>query len=1222
MKKIEKVCFLEKRKWQKLVLEMKLTILILFLCMMQVSAAVYSQASKFSFDFSNRQVIDVLKDIEDQSEYRFFYQDEQIDVSRRVSLQVSDQPLDEILRDLFKGQHVSYKIMNNKMILLTSDNAGQDSSSGLVQQQKFTVSGEVTDPDGAPLPGVTIVVQGTKTGVITDVNGKYTLTNVPADAVLMFSFVGMKSQQVPVAGKSKIDVSMESAIESVDEVVVVGYGTQKAKNITGSIATISVDNIKSLPVSNLAESLYGQVPGLSVNGGSTRPGESASLSIRQSYSWSKDGGNKVPLVIIDDVIQVDPTTGNSTLDQLNMLDPSEIESITVLRDASAAIYGARASQGAIIVKTKHGKKGLPTISYSGQFSWNDAISHTKTMSAYEYGEFANSFLRASGTTDSKYLFSDDELGAMKSLNYDWLKKAWKSASQQHHSLTVNGGSERATYFAGVSYFDQGANLGGQDYSRWNFRTGLDVQLTNNLKLTASVSANKGDQEKSFTKVVGSLSDSSYGSKTGGEQADYGFLVHMPKYIPWSYTVDGTEQWVSPSLGPYKRTSNLNSANQIGSWNYFALLDAGDKQVTESFSYNANFALNYDIPFIKGLGVKGTYAITQSYSDTEQDAFPYTLAMSTNSNSSDTHLYTDGTTWQVTEVNKNSRVVYGDDYSKYEQMNLYLTYNRKFGKHDISAMASIERSTINSKSKKLFYESPESSDTYNGASNSAGTLSDSNTYTERDENGTLGYLGRVNYNYADKYMVQFLFRTDASSKFAPENYWGFFPNLSLGWTISEEPWFKDNIPWIDYLKIRQSLGKTGRDNVSSYRWVQKFDYSSNKGIQFGTSDGGTLGSSLSASTIPNRDVHWDKSIKENFGFDAAMLDNRVRVSWDFYYDWNSDILMTTTATAAISAGGGYAEQNYAAINSWGSEISVNWSDKIGNLKYKIGITSDVLTNNKVKKYPESGNTYPSSNNTREGSSTYFPTWGFKIWKGTSTGDGILRTDDDISNYWNYLTENATAAGNSPSYMGITSESGMKKGYLAYQDLYGDLNDDGTLTQEKNGKIVAEEDYVKLVKKDNNRGFTTSLGLEWKGISWSTLISTYWGAYRSIDVVKQGTSSNQMLWAHESYNTDMYDADYNTDGKYPNLAYYSYISQNSDFWQLSSFRCFVKNMTIGYSLPKLWTSKLKIDNAKISLVGTNLWDFFNPYPGKYRNMYDNSYENYPTLRTWSMSVNLTF
>ena len=1224
MKKNEIVCFLFKGRWQKLLLKMKLTIAMLFICLMQVSATGYSQATKFSFDFQDRQIIDVLKQIEEMSEFRFFFQDEQVDVGRKVTISVSDQTLPEILNDLFKGEDVAYKVFNDKMILLTSkENPGLKEN--FAAQQMVTVTGKVTDSSESPLPGVTVIVKGTTKGTITDDNGNYVIDNVPIESTLIFSFVGMKKQEVALSGRSMINIVMEDEAFGIDEVVAIGYGTVKMKNVTGSIAAIPVNEIKELPVSNLSEALRGQVPGLSVSGGSQRPGDSATLSIRQTFSFSKDGGSDIPLIVIDGMIQVDAETGLPSLSEFNRLDPSEIESITVLKDGSAAIYGARASQGAVIVKTKRGQVGKTRISYSGQFSFNDAISHSKTMSAYDFGVWHNRFLKADNRDkDGQNLFSAAELDEMKGLDYDWLDEAWSGAEQQKHSLTASGGNEKATYFVGVNYFTQGANLGSQDYGKWNFRTGVDMNITKDLKLSGTVSASSTEREKSFTKAAANISDSSYGSKakSGGEQADYGYLLHMPKYIPWETTIGDETYFVSP----FPRTDrNLNSANTnraIAGWNYFAMLNNGSKQVSEDFSYNANFSLQYNVPFIKGLSFRGSFSRNQSSSNTEQAQLPFTLARHQYYYKEGQHLASgiDDSGWKIEQNTRNSRVYYSSTISKSTQANFFINYNRKIGDHDFSAMASVERAESSYRQIRLSYEG--TSTDYIGTSQTAGELSD-NSLMYRGESGALSYLGRLNYSYKMKYLFQFLFRSDASTKFAPENYWGFFPAVQVGWVASEEAWFKEKLPWVDFLKLRYSVGKTGKDNIKAWRWAQYYTIYVDKGLQFG-SDGGELGGAITPKVTANRNVGWDTTIKHNLGIDFNVLNSRLRVGYDFYFDRTTDMLtnMSSSVGVPISIGGGFAEQNYAAVDAWGHEISLNWADKIGkDFSYNVGVNFGI-SDNKIKKYPEQAAKHPSENITQVGSSTIFPVWGFETWNGTSTGDGILRTDEDIQNYWAYLTDHATAVGTTPDYLGINSIDGIQKGMLAYNDVGGDFNSEDQTQAGPDGKIDKNLDYVKLVDKNRSYGFTSNIRLKYKSVSLSTQLVTSWGGICTIDYVKQGTSSSHNMWAHESYWTDMYDPDDNVNGKYPNIAYYDQIGAPSNFWQVSTFRCFVRNLTIGYDIPKRLTSKINIARATVGITGNNLWDFYNPYPDKYRNMYDNSYVGYPTLRTWALNLNLTF
>lgn len=1087
--------------------------------------------------------------------------------------------------------------------------------------QEREVTGQITDLEGKPIRGVTISVKGAAGNVISDVNGKYKL-RAAKDQTIVFTYVGFAAQEMKVGEQSSINVTLVPDDKKLDDVIVIGYGSQRQKNVTGSIVSVSPAKLADMPVATITEALRGQVPGLSVQGGSNRPGVLPTLSIRQQFNWGKDGGNTIPLIVIDDVIQVDPQTGLSSLERFNMLDVSEVESITVLRDAAAAIYGYRASQGAIVIKTKRGKSGVPRISYSGKFQTMDAVSHGKVMNAHEYGVFANRFGRALGWNDKSY-FSDEELERMKSLNYDWLGNDWERSNAMQHSLNVSGGSERATFFTGGSYYSQGANLGTQDYNRYTFRAGTDVTVASNLKFAATIAANSSNIEKSFTKI--SINDGSYG--VGGEQNDYSMLLHMPKYIPWIYNIGGEDSYVSPALGPNK-LGNVRGNNALSNWNYYALRDNGSKTTTKTFGYNANFSLQYELPFIKGLSAKMNYAI-QSYSNnTEQVMLPITLYRNGQGNAMDRHLY-DSADWDKPVVNDaNSRVSYSNTTGTTEQINFFVNYDRSFGDHNIAAVFSGERAKNVWEDRAQLYEKPIVGG-YNGTSVSAGTLNPNNTITYRQENGTLSYLGRVSYNYRSKYLFQFLFRQDANSKFAPANYWGFFPSVSAGWVISDENFFRDNISWVNFLKFRASVGKTGNDNVKPWRWMQLYKAETDKGMAFGDNGGG-LTNGITPEVSPNPDIRWDRTIQRNFGIDFSVLNRRLSVSVDQYFNTSSDVLtdMSGAIGVPISVGGAFAEQNYSGIKAWGTEISATWKDKIaGKVDYSVGMNFGI-GNNEITKYFDQPFGYPSEMTTekRVGQSTFSPEWGFKTWKQTSGGDGILRTDEDIDAYWAYLTDLANksgVAGAAPQYLDISDKSGMKKGMLAYEDVAGDLDDVNETYGGPNGVIKEEQDFATLKKNNRSYGVATNLSFSYKGITLQAQILTSWGGLNRLDYLKQGTSSSQAMWAQPVYLNDMFDPTDNPNGKYPNLAYYEdFGGARSDFFSLSSFRCYVRSLSIGYTLPKSLVSRARLESARFYLTGNNLWDFYNPYPNKYRNMYDAPNAGYPTLRTWALGVNLGF
>ncbi len=338
-------------------------------------------------------------------------------------------------------------------------------------------------------------------------------------------------------------------------------------------------------------------------------------------------------------------------------------------------------------------------------------------------------------------------------------------------------------------------------------------------------------------------------------------------------------------------------------------------------------------------------------------------------------------------------------------------------------------------------------------------------------------------------------------------------------------------------------------------------------------------------------------------------------------------MSGALLSPISVGGAFAEQNFGELNAWGTEIAATWRDNIGDFTYSVGMNFGT-GNNKITKYFDVPFTYPSAaaNRRAEGVYAINPVSGFTTWKLTSSGDGMLRTDADIDAYWNYLCQNAAnsgIAGATPNFMGITSKTGLKKGMLVFEDVAGDLNATDKTIAGPNGRILANEDYVQLRKSNRTYGLVTNLSFGWKGISLLTQISTSWGGANYLDYIKQGASSSNALWSQPLHLVDMYDSTDNPNGKYPNMAYYDQFGgTNSDFFLMPTFRMFVRSLSLGYTLPTDWVKKARMQSARVYLSGMNLWDFYNPYPYKYRNRYDDPKISYPTLRTWALGLTVGF
>lgn len=479
----------------------------------------------------------------------------------------------------------------------------------LAQEQQVT--GSVVDESGEPIIGASVIVEGTKNGVITDLDGNYKLTVAKGQKITV-TYIGYVSQTVTPGGK----LVLREDNAKLDEVVVVGYGTQKKSHLTGSVATVPMDDVLDISSGDLASTLRGLVPGLSVSGGQARPGTRASLYIRDASGVSAVGSTaQEPLFVIDGYIYPnDIKVGNGQqnlgAEAFNNLDPNEIESISVLKDAAAAVYGARAANGVILVTTKKGKLGQPRISYSGTFGFADEATRPDMLSAYDYGRLYNAVAAADPRNTSLNhttgLYQLDELEAMKSLNYDLLDKYWETAITQKHGVNVSGATDKVSYFAGISYFTQDGNLGRLDYDRWNYRAGIDVKVTNFLSANLNVSGDYGSQEKPNVKVGGS-----------NDENDYRTLLTRPRYLP--------EQVGGYDIAYYGISGTKTDDSQ--EYPFSVLQNNGDYRKTMTANMTINGSLEYDFGWskaLKGLKLKFIYAKSINTQKSNEYASDYTI----------------------------------------------------------------------------------------------------------------------------------------------------------------------------------------------------------------------------------------------------------------------------------------------------------------------------------------------------------------------------------------------------------------------------------------------------------------------------------------------------------------------------------------------------------------------------------------------------------------------
>ena len=851
-------------------------------------------------------------------------------------------------------------------------------------QNTRTVTGTVMDDLGEPIIGAAVKVVDSPVGTVTDIDGKFSLS-VKEGSKLTISFIGYISQTITNLNNPKI-VLMED-VAKLDEVVVVGYGTQKMKNVTGAIETLSTDEIKDLSVGSLGDALSGMMSGLHVSSGGGRPGSTPSLQIRQSSintsvtPTSTRGGDAdpSPLYVIDDFI--------STEEAFNNLDVSEVESITVLKDASAAVYGARAAYGVILVKTKRGKVGTPSISYNGQFGFTDALKLPKMLSAYDYGRIYNA-ARAAGTstsdTESDNLrtqyFQTDELDTMRGLNYDLVDKEWSAAWTQRHSLNINGGTDKATYFAGASYFSQEGNMGRLDYDRWNFRAGVNANIGKWTKASFQISGDMGEQNNARNGISG-----------GGTDADFNSLMtHLP-FVP---------DYIGGRPVVYTGMQNVSSnLTAVQLYNFRAVQNSPDNTENQTNNMSINGSLEHDFGWFKwtkGLKLKASYSRNIVNGKSNNIGTKINVYRLLNRGGSGGHLYTgddidlDESNFGTFTLDNGNLLTRTMNKTDSYQMNLTLSYARQFGLHNVSGLFSIEKAE-----SEYEYVTGNITDPFSftdGQSNSTATGATQTTTFSRTESGMLSYIGRLNYSYADKYLFEFLLRSDASTKFAPENYWGMFPSWSAGWVMSEESWFNKEKLGIDFLKIRGSFGILGRDNIQPWLWTQLYSRNADKGPVFGTSSNTSSGASFQMPQRGvNRDVHWDKTYKTNLGIDVRMLDNRFGITLDAYYDMGRELFTTFTGTSfyPTTVGTQATPENFGEVDTYGVELTLNWKDKIGkDFSYWVKLTTG-YSDNKIK---EAGfQATPGFDDIVRGERSDRGVWGYECL-------GMFRSYQEIEEYF--------------------------------------------------------------------------------------------------------------------------------------------------------------------------------------------------------------------------------
>ena len=1112
-------------------------------------------------------------------------------------------------------------------------------------QTTRTIKGTVVDQNGEAIIGATITEVGKpQNGTISDMDGNFTIT-IPAGKKLNVTYIGFETVTINKP-ENNMRITMKEDNTSLDEVVVVGYGALKQKNVTTSVEVIDAEELKDLSVSSLSEALIGLSPALHVSMPSTgRPGENATITIRAAsdavsllpktdMNGAAAGANidPRPLYVIDDFVYQDMDKGE---EEFNNLDVDEVESITILKDAAAAIYGAYGAYGVILVKTKRGKAGKPRISYQTQLGYVDAVMHADMLDGYNYGRIYNAAkyaqaLQENKTTDALVdYFQADELEQMKNTNYDLLDKYWSSSLSQRHSINVNGGTEKATFFAGVTYQTQDGNIGKLDYNRWNYRAGITANINQYVKATLSIS---GDDSK---KIMHQTSSSGAGS-----QEDYLYMMKNPPFVPDE--INGY---------PIYHSGMENDPSFKNYYNYKSLYDSQNNRIQRNNSMSIQGSLEADFGFIKplkGLHLRLTYSRNVGNSHDDRIKMENIVYRVKNRGGSGRHLYVtdpnaiidndplvdydevslegfrytsfDNLEQRILNSGQSSNISNEMNRNSSYQLNFMLIYGRKFGKHDISGTFSIERGE--NESSYMTTTATHPLPFTDGTSNSLADDSQIESTWGKSDGGNLAYIGRFNYAYADKYLFEFLVRSQASAaKFAPENYWGAFPAVSAGWVLSEEKWFPKEKWKLDFVKLRASFGIMGRDNVEPWRWLQLYSYNSTRSAIFGTdiTQESSRAFQLPEKSGTNYDLHWDKNIKTGVGLDIRALDGRLSFTFDYYYDRNRDMFAYPNANKMPGTAGTYpAPENYSKQDMWGYEAMVGWRQRFNKDTYLSARLGFSLDDNKVVKYY--WDTNPKLNSVVYGERSDRGLWGLSCM-------GMFRTYQEIEEY--FLKYHIT------DYLGL-SQSQVHPGMLIYEDVRGPKDDDGNYTA-PDGVIDTENDIVQISKRSSNPYVTTlNLNFVWKSFSMSATLQGEWGAYQMMPAMYRETfktmetTNVSTMWNDMFIYEDVFDAQgniiasANPDGRWPNFGYTkgSINSQNSTFWRMSAADLLLRNVTIAYTIPKNTVKKIGLNAVRFNITCQNALSLYNACPGGYWNKFAGTYGSYPVTRKITMGVNVTF
>ncbi|MDQ6481104.1 TonB-dependent receptor [Dyadobacter sp. LHD-138] len=887
---------------------MRISIYQVILCFVFSSLAVASDGKAqellnrhITLDLDEREISVALRQIGKQASVRFMYSPQLIPADRKVSLHVRNEALHKVLESLFKPLGIGYEVLGKHLILNTLPGLKPVVQDRPAEQKPIDkiIRGSVSDEKGEKLPGVSIVVKGTQRGSLTDSEGKFEFSIPDENTTLIFSFVGYLSQEILAGSQSALDVVLKDDLKSLQEVVVVGYGTQKKVNLTGSVASVDGKELLKAPSTNITNSLVGRLPGLIAVNGNGKPGAGSSISIRGASTF----GDNSALIVVDGIVR--------TFDQI---DPNEVESISILKDASAtAVYGSRAANGVVLVTTKRGTSGKPTFNYNGFVGIQQPTRYPKVLNGYQYATTKNQALRNLG---KPLQYTDQQLEDIRTgiiPEYDWYGMTLKKQSfQTQQNLSVNGGSDAIKYFLSLGYLNQDGMYDQINFQRYSIRTNVDARINKHFTISADIDAS-----------VRNTNESAYAPESIFDD----IVAAYP--LDKAYNPDGTIFYTREQhpVEEIKTGYNRRKNNIL----------------------QATLSLKHDLPFIKGLSLAGRASFGKEYSNNKHYNVPIFM------NRQDA----DGNTLEIYPYGGwNGKTALNQAFGEYNTttLNVSLNYLRTFGAHEFGGLLLFEqldakgnnfygfRTNFPAQGLDEFFFGGESQKDANGGS-----------FTD----GRRGAIARFNYSYQQRYLLEASFRRDGSVAFPTTKKYGFFPAVSAGWRLSEESFLKNSAAlfFVDNLKLRASYGVVGNDrNVyngyllrnPTFQYLQVYNPS---GAIVSGNEGFT---SITPGILPNPNVTWETAAISDAGLEGSLWKGKLQFEIDLFYKRTSNILRSRIRSIPGTLGAQLPAENYAKVDNKGIEFSLTHQNNIQALKYFVKLNGS-FSRSKVIVLDEPANT---------------------------------------------------------------------------------------------------------------------------------------------------------------------------------------------------------------------------------------------------------------------------